>query len=1126
MRGLIGVGPLAWERLVANWRLLSVLALGILMAATLMAATPVYTRVMNDLGLDFSLKQQLRSASRNTIIQFGLPLGSEEGARERLALTRLMAEKLSWLTAEEARFGALPDLTLAGEGEAPSTDRFRTLLTLETQTGLENHTRLVEGRYARPTADPAAIEVVMPVEAATFLRLKPGDRISATHQFDDCNRPPPTDDPAELRDRARFRCVPQSFVTLSAGMTVVGFVEQSNPDEAFWSAGRITFARPAATDEGGAIVPVLLPEETFHQALARRFPGLRSEFRVTNLVAVERLNSANLDRARSNLKELRDAVNSRHGLADLPTEAALNDFNRRASFNQVPLLLLLLQVVGIALYYVVLVASMLVDKRSEEIAMLRSRGASVMQVVATGAVEACILALGSAAVAPFLAAAAIALLGKTGTFEQVSGGKTLPFVVLPQAFAFALAGAMLAVFAVLIPTFFAARRGIVQYLQGAARPGTSLLQRYYIDVGLAGLAALTLWELNQRGSVFDPRSVGGWSADPLLLLSPLVLIAAIGALMFRVLPLVLGLISRLMSLTSGPGVTLGLWQLTRSPSRYTQLALLVVMAGAVGTFAATYGETTDRSQEDRALFEAGVDLRITSLARLQGSTPTEIATALESVDGVEEAAAAYRGSLTLGPLPGFGTAVPVLGIDPRKAADLVWFREDFASEDETALLRRIIGSPTGGTGLPLPGEPVAVSVWVAPSQPRETSTLWLRTLDANGVFHLHELGVIDFVGYRQLTARVVGTLDDVKFPASIMGFVVTQPVGVTDSSRGSLFVDDIGIVDADGHETVLEDFEGPFRWDALRTATRTRDTLTQVNQGQRRGNAGAQYTFRIGTSVPFRGMYVSDANVPLPAIASERFLQRVGGRVGSEVELVIGSMIVPLKISGTTTLFPMMPDSSEGFLIVNQEHLYFFAGLTNQTVARGPNEAWLKASSDEGTRGEAIKALGERFGIVNRSIVDQQKVLKDVRSDPVVRAGGSGILLVSLIAAFLLLGLGFGLTLYVGGQIRTVEVSVMRAVGFSRAQLIAMVCLEYLVVAAVGLAIGTVAGLRISDTMLSFLNVTAQGARIVPPFALATRWDTVGIAFTVIGVAFIAGIAALAIYFLRLPVSRILRLTR
>ena len=43
---------------------------------------------------------------------------------------------------------------------------------------------------------------------------------------------------------------------------------------------------------------------------------------------------------------------------------------------------------------------------------------------------------------------------------------------------------------------------------------------------------------------------------------------------------------------------------------------------------------------------------------------------------------------------------------------------------------------------------------------------------------------------------------------------------------------------------------------------------------------------------------------------------------------------------------------------------------------------------------------------------------------------------------------------------------------------------------------------------------------------MATQWDTVGIAFLAAGIAFVVGVLGLVAYFLRLPVSRVLRLTR
>src|SRR5918992_1557422 len=130
MRGFKGIGPLILQRLVASWRLLAVLAFGILIAATLMAASPVYTRVMNDLGLETSLAQHIGSSSRNGLVRFDLPLGSAESAEEARRLSALLNERLGWLTATNVRYGGLGPLTLAREVQPVSTDRFRTLITV------------------------------------------------------------------------------------------------------------------------------------------------------------------------------------------------------------------------------------------------------------------------------------------------------------------------------------------------------------------------------------------------------------------------------------------------------------------------------------------------------------------------------------------------------------------------------------------------------------------------------------------------------------------------------------------------------------------------------------------------------------------------------------------------------------------------------------------------------------------------------------------------------------------------------------------------------------------------------------------------------------------------------------
>ncbi len=349
-----------------------------------------------------------------------------------------------------------------------------------------------------------------------------------------------------------------------------------------------------------------------------------------------------------------------------------------------------------------------------------------------------------------------------------------------------------------------------------------------------------------------------------------------------------------------------------------------------------------------------------------------------------------------------------------------------------------------------------------------------------------------------------------------------------DIARGDLLIDDIASIDVSGRETVVEDFEGGFAWDILRTPTRARDTISRgTGQGMaHRGQGAARYSFLAGQSTPTRGIFVSNAHIPLAAIASRSFLATNGLSAGKEAEIVFGNVLLPINIQGVVDYFPTMGDSSAGFVIINAADLEEFGQISLRATGIHPTEAWLTLSDDSGDRGAVYSALSERFTINDGDIVDVDELLNSVANDPIVRAGGSGVLLIALVAAFAILGLGFGLTLYLGGQSRSLEVSVLRAVGLAPRQVFVMICLEYLLVAAIGLVVGTLAGLRISETMLNFLNVTETGSRLLPPFALSTRWDTVAIAVGATAVAFMVGIVALAGYFLRLPVSRVLRMTR
>ena len=169
--------------------------------------------------------------------------------------------------------------------------------------------------------------------------------------------------------------------------------------------------------------------------------------------------------------------------------------------------MLLAQVVGIALFYVVIVSGVQVAERREELFSMRSRGASIWQVISHTAIEGVILAIVSAAAAPFIAIGVIGLLGYTPVFEPLTGGEPIRTTLTDMAFLLSASGAIVAVLFTLAPLIVASRtRVLSERLRNVSRPaGPNVLQRYFLDVALVLVAVGLIFEADLKGNRLRAR---------------------------------------------------------------------------------------------------------------------------------------------------------------------------------------------------------------------------------------------------------------------------------------------------------------------------------------------------------------------------------------------------------------------------------------------------------------------------------------------------------------------------------------------------------------------------------------------------------------------------------------------
>ena len=1150
------------QRVMSSWRLLSVTAVGVLVAAALLAAAPLYATALSDLGLQFRLGRALDETRLNTIEVGNLLPGDARDVAKREAVNAIFDARVGWLGPErlvEERSGRLlldfepgaSEEIIVGEAPPRAWNAFIFRLS-----NFEQAVVVTEGRMPGPADGPP--EVVLPdgfqqhasIGETVYLALAP---------FDDCEVIPGSTDP-DIASQER-RCRPSALVSSTISATITGFVRPKDPDDQRWDMFSGTFEVPdeaylphvaaslafdpfsgtanppvVAALSGQGSMPLFTTSEQLFGPFAEMAAQLPMRYRIGLVANVRALTLGDVERGIEGTRLVRIDIGERLDLIPVmqwPVGQTLVKFRNTQTFQQIPLLIILLQVVGIVLYYVVVVSSMLVEREAEELSVLRSRGASTAQIVGLYLMEGALLAVIATAIAPWLAGQGVAALGYTPTFSAMTDGGALPVSVTPSAYLLAAAGATLAMFALMLPAFAIARRAIVDEKREQARPpGRSLIQRYYLDFAVVGVAGILLWQLDQRGTVFDPDAVGGWTADPLLLASPLIFTAAVAALVLRLYPPILRRTVSVLLTAGGTAVALGLRRTARAPGAYARLMLLLVMAISVGTFAASYGPTVDRSQTDRVRYATGVDLRGT-LDETQALRADERIDELRAFPGIDDAALAFRGTV--------GTPsrnnVQLLAIDPQRSAGMMWFRDDFAEQTLPEIMRALLSDVPSGGGILLEPGVKELRVSLLATEKRVNSSLWARFRDPNGTYSTTRVTKIDFEGWTEFVIEIPGYATK---PLSFAGFRVTEPRGSAIPRKGALYFDAITAVFEDGERRLLEDFErdsNRLGWTVHGNATST-ETLEISSEQSASGNRAAKWSWPLGQASGLRYIVMDDPNSPLAVIVNPAGAASLGyqpedtarfAREGTPLvsRIVMQDVVVPVRMVVVAEMFPTLLPATP-FIVVNVEHMREIAALLDRRAFREPNEVWIATSGNLAEQ-EALLTELQAVGSPLRLVSDiriREAELSVIRADPTLQASGSGILLAAFSAVLGLSMLGFVVSLVVGARERVVEFAVLRAVGASRFQVLRSMVLEWGVVLAIGAAIGVLLGRQLAEVMLSFLNVTEDGFTVVPPFTVQTNWLMLGSGVAALTVVASIGLLIAWASSVRTDTTMELRLTR
>ena len=1104
------------QRSLANWRLLATVIFGMVLASALMSSVILYSDAVRDLGLSFTLRQQDPLDLDLKVVSNSQP-GEPEIYQERRDTTVTLLRRYAGSLIEDTGLYARSSTFFLAEPGVPVDyeDDLRARAHFLFFSDVGEHVTLVAGGPAAgspPTTDPSrrpSIEVWISATAARDLGVEPGDTFDL-HPFwrDDV-------DPVEV--------------------TIAGLVEPTDPDGEYWFGNA---HRLVVDTTRWPTFPFIIDERTFVEVIAPYLPSIDGTFETFAFIDTGRVNSRNAEVVERNLRALDRHVRAQLELSVLRSELpdVIAEYQEKLFFTRLPLFALMLLIVGIALYYLVLVATMLVERQAGEIALLKSRGAGLGQIMTVYLVEGSALTIFAVVLGPLLAAGVIRLLGPTPPFADLSQGELLTVTLTAEAFGMAALGAVLALVALLWPAYRASGASVVHYKQSLARPPKQpLFLRYYLDLVLVGVGAFLFYQLRQRGSLVTESLFGDLSADPLLLVSPALFTLMIALVFLRLFPVVLRVASWALRGLSGATILLGLWRMVRSPLHYSRLILLLLLATSVGMFAAGFRATLDRSFEDRAAYEAGAPGRIVDIRSPDRLSPERLEEFFESVDGLDEASAVARMEVSYVPEVGRSVSAQLLGVS-ENFPDVAFWREDFGGDLDSLLARLQREEADLPDGAVVPAGSRALGIWTRISLPGNAARPGVRVRDENGLLYEY-LFVSDPVeeddGWLLYVVDLTRPFNPRNSPPELDGDLEVESVFLSvrrfaaAPGRVTAVLDDLVAYPEGGgagDAVVIEPFESLDRYQSITGASgAAQTTITRAEVGNDRGRYAAQVTFNYDSfSVTAVGLRLRRSPEPLPVLVSESFLAASGAAPGDTFPLRVNRHVLTARIAGSFELFPgYYPDARNHLLVADLPTLRG-AGAGIPRVAGGimANEVWL--GSVEGV--ELTLEWLEEQGVRAREAHDQAALFALESSDPLVAASWEGILFLSFGAVLLLTALGFIVFSYLAAQTRSLEFAILRTMGFSGRQIVGVVGFEQLFVIVAGVAAGTALGFPLGRLMIGALALTEDGSDVVPPLLSQVSWETVLSVYGLLALVFIATVAALARLYSRLALHRALRI--
>jgi hypothetical protein len=1056
-----------------SWRVLVIVLLVATLSATTVASLGLLVAATEQAGVRSALAA-LPASQSAVEIDLQQPTGSiaKTTSATSKAVERVLGPGIA--TTSNSLSFTTPNATSVG-GAVPDASYFAEL------AGVRSHVTLLSGAWPERSAESATaiIPVIVPSAGAEAAHLAIGDSFSVQVDF-----------------KGNIRTA-----------RVVGTYAANDPKGDYWSpdplhGAGVNYDYPSFTrgaDNTAEFGPLLVasgeldasaaPIDAMHLSFAPKFDRLT----VDQLVpTIKRLKSARND-VPTQMGNMAQQITFTSTLGPPLSHIASKLIVTRSTVIVVMLLLLILATAALGQ-----TARLFGDAQAGGRALMLARGASRSQIFALAGYEAAAIGLLTAVLSPVLARLGYDLLALLPSMRAAGMPKDAGMPAL--AWELALAVALLFVVILLAPLFVRPTTFVDgEQKKVRERRGSGLL-RSGLDLGLVGVAGVLYWQLL---SYRTPVGGGAIPAiDPVLVAAPVVVLLAAALVSVRLIPAVSRLADRGATRSRGSVFPLAAWEVGRRSLQSSAAVLLLTLAVAVGAFGQSFLATWQQSQVDQASLAVGPPVRVPATAASIGHQSAALAV---GAIGMPQPVIHRSGSVVDASGQDTDDLATVLGLTTSARMLLTTGRNGALGGDQVAKLAGY--DAPAGAGIVLPGDVRGVQGVVrvgTPGAPMPGISINVAAVieDGSGLLTTIPMGSVPVDGKPHVVRGLLASGERGPAPLRLVGFESF----ITVENRAAYGVGN-SRADADillGRLAVLHPTggSGDYTADPLSVGRQLpwfpeKISGPPATDDPTAGDAPSGWQLRLAVVIPAEvdqqgaAFLLSDWKpiVAVPAVVTTAFAKAAGAHLHDNLTLDVSGALIEVNIVGIVQLVPGTADFtalsvstvSEAGTAASESVAVDQAELERDLVQWGQSgvmvdEWWINVAAGQGEVFLGSHAVAAR-GAVSREVLALQ-----LQDDP-LRVAIQAALWLSIVAAALLVAMGFALHTAANMRARRLEFAQLRAIGLSRRALMGVVGAESLILCAIGTVFGIAIGLLLSWLVGPLVAVSPDGSPAVPSVA-------------------------------------------